>query len=76
MTRPLPKRTTSRLKRNALFPDAAEILRRAEAVQTVRPCEICGSCEARMIQMQSYDGFVCRDSIGCGRRQNEMRRVR
>lgn len=78
MTRTLPKRTTRRVKRNALFPDAAELLRRAEDVRTVpiRHCEICGTDGAELVERRTFDGWVCLDLNGCGRRENRARRVR
>lgn len=77
MTRPLPKRTTRRVRRNRLFPDALEVLRRGEAVRVapVRPCEVCGSEESEKREMRTFDGHVCVDELGCWRRQNKARRV-
>ena len=60
------------------FPDWHRILNRAAQVQTVpeRHCEICDTSGAAMTQSKSFDGYVCDDVLGCGRRQNKTRRIR
>ena len=61
MTRLLPK---------PYFSDAARILDRADRVRTrlVRECEVCGSRGSELRQASTFDGFVCADAAGCGRR--------
>jgi len=68
VTRPVPKRTSRRFR--PLFPDADEILRRAEyvAVQPVRHCYLCGSIESAKRRMVTVDEWQCEDDPGCGRR--------
>lgn len=70
MTRPLPKAVP-------FFPDWERVLSRAAKVETeaVRACELCGSEQAEMRPMQSYDGWKCVAESDCGRRALESRRV-